>query len=103
MPAPHKQAKSPLVFLITLAVLVVSTLVVASSYFLKPSIETELKNQLTKEILMLGLFNPSIKISGRDVTLTGVVSKQSDVMKAENIARHVAGIREVSNQLVVKP
>ncbi len=36
-------AKSPFIFLILIGILVISTLVVASEYFLRPQIESELK------------------------------------------------------------
>ncbi len=37
--------KSPLIFLLLIGVLVISTLVVASEYFLRPQIEAELKKE----------------------------------------------------------
>jgi len=40
--------KSPLIFLLLMGVLVVSTLVVASEYFLRPQIEAELKKESTQ-------------------------------------------------------
>ena len=42
--------KSPLIFLLLMGVLVVSTLVVASEYFLRPQIEAELKKESTQHL-----------------------------------------------------
>ena len=39
---PERSAKSPLIFLLLIGILVISTLVVASEYFLRPQIESEL-------------------------------------------------------------
>lgn len=40
---PERFTKSPLIFLLLIGVLVVSTLVVASEYFLRPQIESALE------------------------------------------------------------
>ena len=40
---PKHFAKSPLIFLLLMGILVVSTLVVASEYFLRPQIESALE------------------------------------------------------------
>ncbi len=39
---PERPTKSPLIFLFLIGILVISTLVVASEYFLRPQIESEL-------------------------------------------------------------
>ncbi len=94
--------KSPLIFLGLIAFLIVSTLVVASSYFLKPSIELELKIKLEQSLANVGIFNTGVKLSGRDVILNGQVNSISDLIKAEKIAEGVLGVRDVTNQLLVK-
>ncbi len=44
---PERSTKSPLIFLLLIGILVISTLVVASEYFLRPQIESELaKNSI---------------------------------------------------------
>nr|AJG37973.1 hypothetical protein [uncultured Gammaproteobacteria bacterium] len=40
-----KSPKSPLIFLLLIGALVISTLVVASEYFLRPQIEAQLKKR----------------------------------------------------------
>jgi len=104
VPTSQKYPKSPLVFLASVAVLTISTLVVASAYFLQPNIESELKNKLIQNFTAVGLSNrnTTIKLSGRDVTLSGYVSTEHDAMKAEEVAKQVSGIREVNNQLMIK-
>jgi len=98
----NKRPKSPLIFLSTMAVLIVSTLVVASAYFLKPTIESELANRLIQRFSVKGFVDTQIKISGRDVTLLGYVSDETEAQEAETIAKQVSGIREVENKLVIK-
>lgn len=102
MPTRQKQPKSPLVFLASVAILTVATLVVASAYFLQPNIESELKGKLIQNFIAVGLRNTNIKLSGRDVTLSGFVLSFNDAVKAEEIAKHVSGVREVNNQLMIK-
>jgi len=45
--------KSPLIFLLLIGVLVISTLVVASEYFLRPQIEAELKKESTPRFAVI--------------------------------------------------
>ena len=45
---PTQFIKSPLIFLLLIGILVVSTLVVASEYFLRPQIEAELQKEPTQ-------------------------------------------------------
>ena len=98
--------KSPLIFLSTMAILIIATLVVASAYFLKPNIESELKRELRHELArhlsVYDLLDTRIKVSGRDVTLLGYVSTKKEAQQAEAIARQITGIREVENQLMIK-
>ncbi len=98
----NKRPKSPLIFLTTMAVLIVSTLVVASAYFLKPTIESELADRLIQRFSLKGLVDTKIKISGRDVTLIGYVSDETEAQEAEAIAKQISGIREVENKLLIK-
>ncbi len=98
----HHKPKSPLILLSVLAILTVATLVVASVYFLKPNIETELKIKLVQNFANVGLFDTGIELSGRDVVLSGEVDTAKDVIKAERIANKILGIRAVTNHLVIK-
>lgn len=74
----------------------------ASTYFLQPNIESELKTQLQNQLSLSGLDGALINISGRDVILMGSVKNKSDATKAENVAKEVWGIRNVSNQILIK-
>ena len=47
--------KSPLIFLSLIGILVISTLVVASEYFLRPQIEAELKKEPTKRFAVISI------------------------------------------------
>lgn len=95
-------SKSPLIFLSILGVLVISTLVMISSYFLRPSIEIDLKEQLIEKLSNIGINTPTIKVSGMDVTLTGTVSDQSKKIIAEETVKKIWGVRRVNNHLVVE-
>lgn len=85
----------------TIAVLVISTLVVASTYFLRPNIEDNLKTELKYRFSQVGLGNAVIDVSGRDVILMGDVNNKAEVIKAENTAKKIWGVREVENKLLV--
>ena len=49
----NQSTKSPLIFLLLMGVLVISTLVVASEYFLRPQIEAELKKSSTQRFAVI--------------------------------------------------
>ncbi len=97
-----QSAKSPFVLLTSLGILVIATLVVASTYFLRPGIEYELKEKLLHDFANAGFVNTSINVSGRDVTLRGNVQDKAEALKAENTAKQIWGIRQVDNQLLIK-
>jgi len=46
----NRSAKSPLIFLLLIGILVISTLVVASEYFLLPQIESELEKSSLHQV-----------------------------------------------------
>ena len=94
--------KSPLVLLFLLTLLVVSTLVTASAYFLRPSIETEIKQKVTKKIEEKGVSNMMVNVSGRDVTISGSVDTKEDSTKVEEMSSKVQGVREINNKLLIK-
>ncbi len=48
--------KSPLIFLLLMGLLVVSTLVVASEYFLRPQLEAELKKEASQRFAIISTF-----------------------------------------------
>jgi len=95
-------SKSPLIFLSLLAVLIIATLVMISGYFLRPSIEIDLKEQLSNTLSNVGIDTPVVYVSGMDVTLKGTVSKKSEIVIAEEIVKKVWGVRRVNNYLLVE-
>jgi len=95
-------AKSPLILLFLVAVLVVATLVVASEYFLRPQIESELKQKISLSFAKAGLLGTKVELSGRDVILNGSVSSKSTLQSVENTTKQIWGIRQVDNQIIVR-
>ncbi len=95
-------SKSPLIFLLLVAILVVATLVAASEYFLRPQIESELKQEITHNVAQAGLSITDIKLSGRDVTLNGAVSSKLTAQKIENTTKQVWGVRQIDNQIIIQ-
>lgn len=102
MPIPNSSSKSALLLLTILGALIVSTLVVISSYFLRPIIEHELKKELLIGLSQVGITTSNIYISGRDVTLYGVITNKSKAIKAEKLAKEIWGVRQVTNKLLIK-
>ena len=98
----NRFSKSPLIFLLLVAILVVATLVVASEYVLRPQIESELKQKITRSFTQAGLAVEDIKLSGRDVTLNGEVSSTMTAQKAENTTKQIWGVRQIDNQIIIQ-
>lgn len=96
------RSKSPLVLLLLLTILVISTLITASAYFLRPSIETEIKEKVIEKIEQKGLGNMIVDVSGRDVTISGYVDTKEKSSKVEEISSEVQGVREINNKLLIK-
>lgn len=95
-------SKSPLIFLLLLAILIVATLVAASEYFLRPQIESELKQEITRSFAQAGLSIADIKLSGRDVTLNGEVPSTFAAQKVENTTKQIWGVRQIDNQIIIQ-
>jgi len=93
--------KSAILLLGILGALIILTLVAVSSYFLLPSIEHDLEMKLKAGLSKVGIFNSEINISGRDITLNGLVSSKSDAVIAEIIANKTWGVRQVTNSLSI--
>ncbi len=91
-----------MVLLLLLTVLVISTLITASAYFLRPSIETEIKEKVIEKIEQKGLGNMIVDVSGRDVTISGYVDTKEKSSKVEEISSEVQGVREINNKLLIK-
>ena len=94
--------KSPFILMSTLGILVIATLVVATTYFLRPQIEIELEIRLAQGFTKAGLVSNLITVSGRDVTLSGAVPNLAISLKAEKIAKKIRGVRQVNNRLLIK-
>ena len=58
---PEQLTKSPLIFLLLMGVLVISTLVAVSEYFLRPQIEAELEKESTQRFAIISTFESSKK------------------------------------------
>ncbi len=95
-------SKSALLLLSIIGVLVISTLVVISSYFLRPTIEFDLKEKLVSSLSKVGLNTPLVRVSGRDVELHGSVATVNELTIAEETAKRVWGVRQVNNHLLIK-
>ena len=102
MKVAHQLPKSPLLLLLLISLLIISSLVVATEYFLRPSIETEISNKVVSTLSHLGLHNTLISVSGRDVTLVGYVENKEEIIKALSRTQAIDGVREVTHQLVIK-
>jgi len=96
------RSKSPLVLLFLLTLLVISTLVTASAYFVRPSIETELKGKVIEKIEEKGHKNMVVNVSGRDVTISGSVDSKEESSSVERMSSEVKGVREINNKLLIK-
>ena len=96
-----RPAKSPLVLLLLVGVLVIGTLVAASDFFLRPQLESELKKEITQNFSLAGFNNTKVELSGRDVILNGTVSSQAAIIRAESATKKIWGIRDVSNKLLI--
>jgi len=53
---PERLTKSPLIFLLLMGVLVISTLVAVSEYFLRPQIEAQLQKGTTQRFAITSAF-----------------------------------------------
>jgi len=91
-----------MILLLSLALLVIATLVVITTYFLRPGMEYDLKHQLTSNFHRAGINQATIEVKGRDVILHGAVKNSHAAIQAELIAKQTPGIHQVENRLVIK-
>ena len=98
------QNKSPYILLLLLSVLVISTLVVASLYFIRPNLETELEHRVSDNLEKAGIDEAKLEVavSGRDAVITGQVESLAVAKKVEKTAKETCGVRFIDNQLLVK-
>lgn len=102
MQAEDTKSKSPLTLLLLIGIMVISTLVVISNYFLRPSLELNIKDEVNQNLKENGFKSVKVKVEGRDVLLEGFIFKQEDSLKVENVMSKIQGIHQIDNQLVVK-
>ena len=95
------QSKSPLTLLLLIACLVISTLVMISNYFFRPGLELDLKNRIVSKLYSYSLYNPVIRVEGRDVVLNGVARNQEEAEKIEAEIQSISGIHQVDNKLLI--
>lgn len=99
----NSSSKSALLLLSILGILIISTLVVLSSYFLRPLIEIDLKEKLSKNLTKSGIHTSiTVHVSGRDIILFGSVLNKRDALIAENTTKKTWGVRHVKNNLLIK-
>ncbi len=100
----HKRFKSktPLVLLFLISLLALVTLVAASSYFLRPIMETEIKEKVVLKLEEKGHSDIKVDVSGRDVTIKGTVKSEKESSALENVSSKIQGVREINNKLLIK-
>lgn len=101
-PLKKTKPKSPLVLLLLIFLLALVTLVTASNYFLRPLMETEIKEKVAHKIEEKGHSNINVDVSGRDVTIKGIVNSEAESSILEKISSNVEGVREINNKLLIK-
>jgi hypothetical protein len=101
---PHKKfkSKSPLILLLLISLLALVTLIAASTYFLRPIMETEIKEKVVDKMEEKGHSDIKVAVSGRDVTIEGTVTSEEESTQLENVSSKVQGVREIKNKLLIK-
>ncbi|MEE9326835.1 MAG: BON domain-containing protein [Cocleimonas sp.] len=99
---PHSHSKSPAILLLLLATLIISTLVALSHYFIRPSLEFNLKLKITQSLAKQDLQKTSFLINGRDVVVHGQVKEKQEAQRIKKIIENVSGVRQVTSELVIK-
>ena len=102
MQAEGTRSKSPLTLLLLIGVLIIATLIVISNYFLRPGLELNIREAVSKNLREGGMKTVKVSVEGRNVLLQGYIHKNTDSIKAENIVSNILGVHQVENQLVVK-
>lgn len=97
----HKKQVLPLMAIPALLVVVALTALVI--LFRQPVIETDLLQRTRQALSEEGLPADGIYFDGRDGVLTGEVDNQEVSAQVENVVQQVYGVRDVTNQLAIKP
>ena len=102
MPNAYPKSKSPMMLSALIGVLIISTLMTVSYYFLSPGVENNLKHQIVKSLNKYQLFNAVVSVEGRDVVLRGIAQNESDANKLEMEIKNISGIHKVDSKLLIK-
>ena len=97
-----RSSKSPLTLLVLLGIMIISTLVVISDYFVRPGMEQDLTQKVTQGLHKQGLLDATVKVRGRDVILSGSVPNSVTSKQAEEMIQQIQGIHQIDNNLVNK-
>lgn len=95
-------SKSVLLLFSILGILIISTLVVISNYFLRPTIEASLKESILRNLSKADSITPVIDVSGRDISLYGIAPSQNEANLVEKLTKETWGVRQVRNNISVK-
>ena len=97
----QSKSKSPLTLLLVISLLVISTCVMISNYFLRPGLESDLKNRVVTTLSSHNITNVVINVEGRGVVLNGIADNLLEVKKVGSEVQKISGISHVKNKLVV--
>ena len=100
MPLLFTDNKKYLLPIILLSFVILALLTI-SVFILTPKIQNDLAVQI-KDAFITNTVPAKITLSGRDVTLSGVVPDEETRTKAEAITRKICGIRFIDNQLLTE-
>lgn len=95
------KSKSPLTLLLLIACLVIATLVMISNYFFRPGLELDLRNRIVSKLYSYRLYNPVIKVEGRNVILNGIARNKIEAEKVVDEIQSISGIHRVENKLLI--
>lgn len=93
------QNKSPIILLVLLSVLVIATLVVASLYFVRPSLEAQYKERASQKQKAAGSLDTKPQVTGKSADLTAVV----EAMTKPILPKPVMSKPVMSKQMLLKP
>jgi len=99
---PQTKSKSPFTLLFLITVLIISTLVLVSNYFLRPGLELDLKNRVKSTLYSHTIFNAAVDVNGRDVVLNGVTPNSIEAEKIEADIKNLAGVNRLHSKLLIE-
>lgn len=90
-----------MVLLLVVSLLVISTLVVLSNYFLRPGLELDLRNRVISTLNAHNISNAKINVEGRNVVLSGFANNLLEAKQIGSEVEKISGVSYVKNKLVV--